>query len=61
MYTCSGSVRGGCGIKHRNIITALTCCNKDAYYCEKQGGYSDRQVVRLDGLPLSDEEHDIIQ
>jgi len=60
MYTCRGSVRGECGIKHRNIMTAMSCCKRDGFYCEKQHGYSDRRVIRLDGEPLSEEEHDIL-
>lgn len=52
-YTCRGSVRGSCGHAHRSAATALRCCQRDQAGCERQGGYSDRVVVRTDGEPLT--------
>ena len=55
-YTCSGSVRGECGKKHRTIGAAVACCNRDNNACGRHGGYSDRNVCRVDGRPLTEEE-----
>ena len=55
-YTCSGSVRGECGKKHRTIGAAVACCNRDNNACARHGGYSDRHVCRVDGNPLNEEE-----
>jgi hypothetical protein len=55
-YTCSGSVRGECGKKHRSIGAAVACCKRDNNACSRHGGYSDRNVCRVDGKPLNDEE-----
>ena len=42
LFTCAGSVRGGCGKKHRKPEAAARCLKRDARNCKKQGGYSDR-------------------
>lgn len=55
-YTCKGSVRGECGHNHRRLTTAVQCCEEDARGCRKQGGYSDRVVLRADGRPLTEAE-----
>jgi hypothetical protein len=55
-YTTTGSVRGCCGHKHREIGTALACIARDAAGCRSQGGYTDRHVVRTDGAELSENE-----
>ena len=55
-YTCSGSVRGDCGKKHRTIGAAVACCNRDSHACARHGGFSDRHVCRADGNPLNEEE-----
>jgi hypothetical protein len=55
-YTCEGSVRGCCGVKHRYIGSAVRCIKKDMNGCASQGGYSDRNVVRSDGKDLSEYE-----
>jgi len=55
-YTCSGSVRGGCGRNHRSTKAARKCCDRDHAGCAVSGGYSDRFVRRLDGLEMTSEE-----
>jgi hypothetical protein len=55
-YTCTGYVRGNCGHKHRNLRTAAKCLGDDIVGCRKQGGYSDRIVLPLDGKPLTMDE-----
>lgn len=51
-YTTRGKFRGECGHAHRTIHTALMCI----MYDRKESGGSDREVVRIDGAPLSDDE-----
>lgn len=51
-YSCVGNVRGECGHKHTSRLAALRCLNSDRRGCSKQGGYSDRSVVRDDGEPM---------
>lgn len=55
-YTTRGSVRGGCGHKHRTIKAAARCANEDQAECQKQGGYSDRELRRTDGKELTEDE-----
>jgi hypothetical protein len=55
-YTCTGSVRGSCGIRHRALRAAAACCRDDMRWCQRQGGYSDRAPLRSDGEPLTEEE-----
>jgi hypothetical protein len=55
-YTTRGSVRGSCGHKHRSIETAARCQLGDQKDCNQAGGYSDRQVVRVDGKDLTEGE-----
>ena len=55
-YTCSGSVRGSCGHKHRTVGAAERCRQRDADGCRSQGGYTDRSVCRTDGEPLDEME-----
>jgi len=62
-YTCSGDVRGECGVKHRTVGAAARHLSKDQRDCRSIGGYSDRRVVGIaaDGelLNLSqDDQHD---
>lgn len=61
-YTTRGSVRGGCGHRHKTIESALACAERDARACASLGGgaYSDRRVARTDGTPLTDAEGDAI-
>jgi hypothetical protein len=47
MYTCWGSVRGGCGHAHRSVQAAFACCRRDQNGCRQQGGYSDRGIRRI--------------
>ncbi len=54
-YTCKGSVRGACGVKHWKLGAALRHCAKDQRDCESVRGYSDRTVLRTDA-PLTDGE-----
>ena len=54
-YTCSGSVRGCCGVRHRTIGAAVRCVARDQDRCASLGGgaYSDRAVwtADADGWP----------
>lgn len=62
-YTSRGSVRGGCGHKHKTIAGAVECQTRDAVQCARLPGgksYSDRHVERTDGTPLTDAECDAI-
>ena len=49
-YTCIGSVRGSCGVRHRTVTGAARCLARDWAGCHEAGGYSDRCIVRSDGL-----------
>jgi hypothetical protein len=60
IYTCKGSVRGECGHRHRKLETAVRCNARDSRGCKRQGGYSDRQIVRADGVSLKESEIDLI-
>ena len=57
-YTTIGSVRGCCGHQHRTIEAAQQCVNRDHAGCVRQGGYSDRSVVKGDGSELDQDELD---
>lgn len=46
-WTTRGSVRGGCGHRHKTLRTALECIDRDSAGCRSQGGYSDRAVVAI--------------
>ena len=46
-FTTAGSVRGGCGHKHRTLESAERCLCADARGCRKVGGYSDRSVYAI--------------
>jgi hypothetical protein len=48
-YMCTGSVRGECGHHHKTRESAERCRKNDQRGCEKQGGYSDREVYLWDG------------
>ena len=52
-YTATGPARGECGHRHRTIEGAQRCATRDGEGCASQGGYSDREVGRLDGEPLT--------
>lgn len=62
-YAAEGSVRGNCGHKHRTIEGAAACADRDQRACASQGAgcYSDRIVVRTDGMPLTDAEEQAIE
>lgn len=45
-YTTEGDVRQSCGHKHRSYRMARVCLLRDVRGCSKQGGYSDREIVR---------------
>ena len=45
-YTTEGSTRKCCGHKHRSFRTAKACLLRDDRGCARQGGYTDRKVVR---------------
>jgi hypothetical protein len=46
-YTTEGDVRGCCDHKHQSIKAAAACLKRDQEGCARQGGYSDRRIVRL--------------
>ncbi|HSH25596.1 MAG TPA: hypothetical protein VLA13_08675 [Massilibacterium sp.] len=46
-YEAIGDIRGWCGHKHRSVITAQKCADKDQKYCESLGVYSDRAVYAV--------------
>ena len=48
-YTTRGSVCGSCDHKHRTPETAEKCQARHYEGCVKQGGYSDRVIIRSDG------------
>lgn len=61
IYVAHGSVRGNCGHKHRSVVSAQACCERDDSLCRSLGGgaYSDRSVMAVeDGYrrPLTEEE-----
>jgi hypothetical protein len=47
-YTTAGSVRGQCGHLHETTTLADRCLARDRAGCAIQGGYSDRQIARID-------------
>ena len=58
-YTCTGPVRGNCGVRHRSLSAAVRCCARDMRDVRKGHGssaYSDRQVVRADGGRMAERE-----
>jgi hypothetical protein len=60
-YTTQGSVRGCCGHQHKTIKTAQRCINRDHAGCVRQGGYSDRSVVKGDGSELDQDELELLE
>jgi hypothetical protein len=58
-FTTRGSVRGGCGHEHRAVETAAQCAAADDRWCKRQGGYSDRRLVVIEGESPTDEELDV--
>lgn len=44
-FSTRGSVRGGCGHRHRTPEAAGRCAREDQQGCKRQGGYSDRVLV----------------
>lgn len=59
-YHAIGSVRGECGHRHATIAGAERCRQRDSDQCGRLGGgaYSDREVARTDGEPLTAAELD---
>jgi len=62
-YHAIGGVRGECGHHHKTIAAAEACRQKDADQCGRLGGgaYSDREVRRTDGEPLTEAEWAALQ
>jgi len=64
-YVTWGPVRRYCGHKHRTIEMAEKCLFQDKNWCKRQGGYSDRNIYRLDcdgrRLELTQNEYDYTQ
>lgn len=55
-WICRGDVRGQCPHKHRTLSAAFRCLQEDRVGCSRQGGYSDRVVVRIeDGKEIVEE------
>ena len=48
VYTTDGSVCGGCGHLHRTLGAAERCADAHQRACRRQGGYSDRAVLRAE-------------
>jgi len=46
-YLCSGDVRGECGVRHLSRAAAEECIARDQRACARQGGYSDRVIIRV--------------
>jgi hypothetical protein len=64
-YTCGTTrdVRGNCGHRHRTILGAVRCNDRDQAGCASQGGYSDRSIVAVqDGRQrmLTESEYDTL-
>jgi len=57
MYRTQGSVRGRCGHNHRTLSGAVRCLKQDRKGCAVAGGYSDRDIVRIDGVELTEGEY----
>lgn len=58
-YTTRGSVCGGCDHKHGSLRAAHDCLKRHQNAIARhntRGAYSDRQVVRVDGVRLDDHE-----
>lgn len=63
-YTTRGSVRGTCGHEHVTLRAAARCADRDQSDCASLPGghsYSDRQVERTDGAPLSPDERELLR
>ena len=58
VYYTEGSVRGSCPHMHRSLRAAARCVADDMKGCARQGGYSDRDLVRVGGWPSSAERLD---
>ena len=43
-YTTEGPIRGACPHRHRSLVAALKCLQRDQDGCASQGGYSDREL-----------------
>lgn len=48
-YTNHGDVRGSCGHRHRTLTGLAACWHADMSACTRQGGYSDRSPLALNG------------
>ena len=57
-YTTWGSVRGGCDHAHRTHEAALRCILRDRRGCRAQGGYSDRELRRVE-VPGEARDYDV--
>jgi len=60
-YQTYGSVRGCCDHHHRTISGAARCFLDDCSGCKKQGGYSDRGLIKFvdnKQVEVSENEYD---
>ncbi len=58
-WTCEGSVRGGCGVRHRSEAAAQEHCRRDDRAVKRGNGrnsYSDRMPVEHDISPAPGSE-----
>ncbi|MDX1469778.1 MAG: hypothetical protein R3258_10600 [Acidimicrobiia bacterium] len=65
-YVTVGAVRGYCAHIHRTLSGAYDCLERDRRGCRRQGGYSDRRVMRYDPAaqetqPLTDDESETLE
>lgn len=61
-YDVRGSVRGTISANHRTLSGAVRSMRRDCRQCARLAGgsYSDAQIERSDGEPLTDDELDTI-
>lgn len=60
IWTCTGSVRANCGIKHMSLDAARACCNRDHAGCKRQSrnGYSDRVPIPCNEAALAERDQE---
>ncbi len=52
-YKATGIDRGDCGHQHQTIDEAMKCVQRDCEEHERRNAYSDRDIARSDGKPLT--------
>ena len=57
LYTTEGPDSGWCGHKHKSLRAASFCIMQGSFgHLTHLSRYADRQVVRCDGVPLTEKE-----